>query len=127
MKLRISENFLRFRLTRSEVELFGANGRIEAKVRFAVSPAHELIFELTKSPVERVSAEFANGKITVFVPAAVAENWVHGDDVGFEDFQKIDEQPDLRILVEKDFAFLKPKLEDDSDNFPHPLKSAAKI
>lgn len=127
MKLRISGNFLRFRLSKTEVAAFGADGRIEAKICFGGKAAQNLGYELVKSAVKNVSAVFKDGKITVLVPDAIAETWTTGETVGFEAFQTIDAETELRILVEKDFAFFKPKLEEDSDNYPHPLKSAIKI
>ena len=126
MKLRISGNFLRFRLSKTEVADFGRHGQVEGQVCFG-QMAQNLGYELVKSAVENVSAVFKDGKITVFVPQAIAENWTTSETVGFEGFQKIDDRNELKILVEKDFAFFKPKMEDDSDNFPHPLKSAVKV
>jgi hypothetical protein len=104
-----------------------ANGRIEEKVCFTSQPEQNFVYELVKSAVGNVSAIFKDRKITVFVPLRIAENWATSEEVGFEARHRIDDQTELKILVEKDFAFLKPKLEDDSDNYPHPLKSAVKI
>ena len=126
MKLRISGNFLRFRLSKTEVAHFGVNGRIEERTRFGGQESPAFVCELVKSAAENVSAVFKNGKLTIFIPRAIAEKWVNSDDVGFVGFQEIDGETRLKILVEKDFAFLKPKLEDDSENYPHPLKTAVR-
>jgi hypothetical protein len=126
MKIRIKGNSLRLRLTKSEVEEFARSQRFEEKICFGKNTDECLTYALEKSSEKQVSATFTKGRITVFVPEATAQNWVKTDQVGFEAEQKIDNQNVLRILVEKDFACLTPrKNEDESDNYPHPKENQA--
>lgn len=102
MKIRISGNTLRFRLSKTEVGFFGNKGKIEEKICFGNKPEQNIIYGLEKSAVTELAATFADNKITVFIPSKIAENWVESNEVGFESWQKIDEETGLKILVEKD-------------------------
>ena len=117
MKLRIRDNSLRLRLTRSEVDAFATSGRVEARTPFG---AKALVYAIAHEPsADRVSARFANDEILVLVPTKTARAWASSEDVGIEATDGA-----LRVLVEKDFACLKPREgEDDEDAFPHPRQS----
>lgn len=113
MKLRIKGNSIRFRLTKSEVEHFATKGIIQDAIHF--SPQN-FSYALEKSSAPNLSATFGNGKINVFVPIEIADQWVNSEQVSLEG-----NDGDLRILIEKDFVCLNPrKDEDENDNFPHP-------
>lgn len=121
MKLRIRRNSIRLRLSKSEVEEFGNNGRVSDEICFGVSPSDNLIYSLEKSSDKLVNAVFLNSEITVFVPPKIAKNWVETDEIGFEAEQVFNDDSNLKILVEKDFVCLKPRdNEDESDNYSHP-------
>ena len=50
-----------------------------------------------------------------------AEIWTNTDLVSLDEFVSLSENEKLRILVEKDFKCLKPRLhEDETDHYPHP-------
>jgi len=113
MKLRIKENSIRFRLTKSEVESFAASGIIEEVVRFN---QQNFSYSLEKVFGRKLTASFENGKITVSVPIETANQWTDSEEISLEG-----NDGELRLLIEKDFACLKPrKGEDESNNFPHP-------
>lgn len=116
MELRIKGDSLRLRLTQVEVQQFGATGTVEERVRFGGECA--LIYRLHRDAAAvRLAASFADGAIEVRVPAPAARQWCSTDEVTLADRQA----SGLRIVVEKDFACLKPRAdEDESDNFPHP-------
>jgi len=119
MKLRMRGDSLRLRLTRSEVEVFERDGRVEDAVRFG--PGVALVYSLERSPDGVLSATMEGGRVAVRVPAAMAETWCRTDEVGMEAEQVIGEGESLRILVEKDFTCLKTRSgEDESDAFPNP-------
>lgn len=125
MKLRIKGNLLRFRLGKSEVQAFGAKGRVEEKVVFGLPGHNDLCYLIEKSANDRFSASFANGVITVRIPEALVDAWVGSDQIGIEGRQT-DEQADLRFLIEKDFVCLSDhESEDKSDKYPHPNGEAA--
>jgi len=120
MKLRIRDNSLRLRLTRGEVDALIREGKVLAHVRF--SPEDRLLYALAQAPdATRVSARFAQGELLVVVPSPMARSWAASEEVGMEAEQAIGAEGVLRILIEKDFACLKPREgEDDLDAFPHP-------
>ncbi|TVQ49448.1 MAG: hypothetical protein EA362_04535 [Saprospirales bacterium] len=122
MKIRIRENSIRLRLTQGEVVSFNQNGFFEQTCTFGPEAGNRLIYRLEKSKnLKEPNAQIEDGKITVFLPENDATHWAGGDEVGI-DYTKYQDRPEeLRILVEKDFQCLKPRLEEDeSDNFPNP-------
>ncbi len=122
MKLRIKGNSLRLRLTKGEVEEFGKKGKVTDSIEFGSSEHNKLTYSLISSDESnRVTTEFDNGKITVFVPASVAQSWTGFEQVGFDAIQRLVGEESLSILVEKDFVCLTEREgEDESDNYPHP-------
>jgi hypothetical protein len=125
MKLRIRGNLLRFRLGRSEVNELGSTGQIEECVDFGPGQPR-FCYSLEKGDEDTFSGSFAEGKITVRVPASVVDSWASGDDIGIEGKQTIDDRTQLEFLVEKDFACRTSSGgEDQSDKFPKPASDAA--
>ncbi|WP_146648730.1 DUF7009 family protein [Labilithrix luteola] len=123
MKLRLRDDSVRLRLTRSEVQAVAERRPVRGVVRFG-SGRFSYVLESTNA-VERISATFASGSneatITVRVPHALAKTWAEGDEVGMEGSVSIGPgQGELAILVEKDFACLTQRGEDESDMYPHP-------
>jgi hypothetical protein len=116
MKLRMRDDSLRLRLTRSEVDAFAKDGRVESRVTFGDK---RLVYALAHSAsAERATARLANDEILVLLPSPAARAWASSETVGIEATDGV-----LRILIEKDFACLKPREgEDDRDAFPHPKK-----
>lgn len=125
MKLRIRGNSIRFRLTKEEVASFGTIGNVEDVIAFGVGTENELRYRLeTSAQGDAVNADFGNGRINLQIPQAIASRWTATEEVGIEAVQDIGDEKQLRILVEKDFACLKPRIgEDESDSFPNPLGS----
>lgn len=118
MKLRILNNTLRFRLSRTEVDAFVAGTKIAADVRFPASNA--LHYEIdTGRDVTATSAHFKDDCITINVPSGLAEGLASDDTVTI-DTQAGTGTEALRIRIEKDFQCLAPRDEDESDLFTHP-------
>ena len=119
MKLRIRENSVRIRLTKSEVAEFAENGLVENRTDFGDS---QFIYALKSSDAaQSLQAKFTNGRIEIVVPKAAAENWTNTEQVGIAG-----EIGTLKILIEKDFACLTLRVgEDESDAFPHPKEKEA--
>lgn len=121
MKLRIKGNSLRFRLSKSEVEVFGKTGRIAETLRFGSTEQDGFCYAIEKTTGDDISASFVDGRITVSVPEGLASRWVESDEVGIEGSQKLDDQTEMYVLIEKDFVCrTEPAHEDQSDNYPHP-------
>ena len=113
MKIRIKNNGLRYRLTRSEVEAFAHDGFFKERIQIGDDA---LTYILQRTAETQISASFKNNIITLLVPEKIADGWTSTDQVGIE--LKTDE---LHLLVEKDFTCLDEVDEDQSDNYPNPL------
>ena len=113
MKLRIKNNSIRYRLTRTDVADLAGKGYIEDKVDFAGNPLIYAIWIVTQ---DDLSAEFLDSTITLSMPKNMIDDLVNTEKVGFEN-----ECNGLQILVEKDFTCLDNVAEDQSDNYPNPL------
>lgn len=113
MKIRIKGNSLRFRLTKSDVAQFTENGYIEETTDFG---NHVFTYAVQKNKLDNLSAAFDIGKITLFMPERMVDEWAITDKVGFEYTEN-----GLYLLIEKDFKCLDNVAEDQSDNYPNPL------
>lgn len=118
MKVRIKENTVRFRLTRSEVTEFCATGQVIQKTSF-----NGAIFKYglaTSNEVSELSATLLDNTITLLVPENLTTDWDSNDKVGFQNTFRLDNGEELFLLLEKDFVCLDNTLEDQSDNYPNP-------
>jgi hypothetical protein len=121
LKLRIQDNSIRLRLTRSEVDALDADGSVTASVSFPDGARLEYAVE-TSSLTGQPRAQFSADRLVVQVPQAIARQWAVTEEVSISGAQPL-EDGELSLLIEKDFACLTPREgEDDSDMFPHPLK-----
>jgi hypothetical protein len=67
------------------------------------------------------AAFFSDNEITIRLPETMVLAWATTDQVSMQGEQVLDDGSKLQILVEKDFACLAPRDdEDESDMFPHP-------
>ena len=118
MKIRIKENSIRIRLTKSEVDYFGTNGYLEEKTEFGNS---ELVYALqSKAGINEITASFEGNTITVNMPETLKKEWVETNITGYENKMDIGMGKQLFLLIEKDFVCLDNTLEDQSDNYPNP-------
>jgi hypothetical protein len=121
LKLRIQDNSIRLRLTRSEVDALDADGSVTASVSFPDGARLEYSLE-TSSLTGQPRAQFSTDRLVVQIPQTIARQWAVTEEVSISGAQPLDDG-ELSILIEKDFACLTPREgEDDSDMFPHPLK-----
>jgi hypothetical protein len=121
MKLRIKGSSLRLRLTQAEVHQLESGGPVEEQVQFA--PGTALTYRLIRGIFgPEISASYSENVIEIRIPDQQALKWCRTQQVTLEHGQQLGEgDGDLRIVVEKDFACLAPRTdEDESDNFPHP-------
>ncbi len=118
MKIRIKDNFVRYRLTQSEVKQFCETGQVAAHTRF---PEGELLYQVIQSDhIKDLSASFENGNITLKVPSHLAKDWYTNELVGFQNEIILEDGTALSLLLEKDFVCLDNTMEDQSDNYPNP-------
>lgn len=120
MKLRILDNSIRLRLTQSEVGQLGQSGAVEARTSFP--DGRDFTYAVECSPAcVRPEAYFTGSVVRVRLPESTVLPWLSSEQVSIEGEQTLDDGGTLRILVEKDFACLAPRAdEDESDMFPHP-------
>ena len=120
MKLRIQNNTLRLRLTRSELARLEETGRVTAHTEFGEAPDQRLVYTLESSnESSNLSARYAHGNITVTLPPSLAREWIKSDEIGLEGEQVSGETAFLKIIVEKDLTCSKGNKEADSDTFPY--------
>lgn len=121
MKLRIQDNSIRFRLTRSEVDQLDRDGSVIATTSFPGGGSLEYAVE-SSPDADRPSAGFFAERIQVRIPRPVVQHWAGSEEISITGHQPL-AQGELAILVEKDFACLTPREgEDEADMFPHPLQ-----
>jgi hypothetical protein len=120
MKLRMKENSLRLRISRSELARFVAENRIEETVRLSPEPEGKLTYALESGPGPATSVRYAAQTITVIVTEEQARTWSAEDEIGI--YTSIDIGPAgvLEVIVEKDFACLDRSDEDNQDTFANP-------
>lgn len=122
MKLRIHQNSLRFRVTRTELEMLKRNGFIEHSVHFPGSSA--LIYRLEIRVDGVLGAELCDSKVTVFLPESMARLWYPDDSVSTGGAVTLGDSNTLDLLIEKDFTCLIPREgENQEDYFPNPTSS----
>ncbi|HEY1491086.1 MAG TPA: hypothetical protein VGF35_00530 [Steroidobacteraceae bacterium] len=119
MKLRIKGASLRLRLTQGEVRALGEGAALEEHVPFGGGV--QLTYRLQpQAGAGQISASLAGSVLEISVPEEMARRWCASQEVTLAGTQAAGSQA-LRITVEKDFACLAPRSdEDESDNFPHP-------
>lgn len=118
MKIRINGNSVRIRLSKSEVDRFGKEGYIEEHTNFG---SGKLTYALATTDKENMHALFEGSKITMYLPAPKAVDWVNSQKVGYDANMDIGEGEVLYLLLEKDFKCLDNTMEDQGDNYDNPL------
>jgi hypothetical protein len=119
MKLRIQDNSVRLRLTRTEVDRLDEQGEVAAVAAFPGNQA--LRYVVKRGGSGTVGARLDAHTLVVTIPPAEVHEWATGDRVSIDGSEPLSGGASLTILVEKDFACLAPREgEDESDMFPHP-------
>ena len=115
MKLRISGNSIRLRLSMTEVEKLVHGNFVQDKCHIGSSTLTYQVNQNTRE--DKLSATYSNDLIDVKIPKEWLTNWDKDERVGFEGH----DNNGLYILVEKDFQCMKPRpQEDESDLFVNP-------
>lgn len=123
MKIRIRGNSVRLRLSKGEVATFGEQGYIEEKTNFGNAV---MTYALKTTTHCDMTADFADGKITVYLPDTKAKEWVETQKVGYDANMDLGDGNELYLLLEKDFQCLDNSIEDQSDNYENPLAAQYK-
>ncbi len=120
MKIRIKDNSVRFRLTKSEVAQLCQTQSIKAQTDFMSNTFYYEI--IASNTVNNLSIDFVDNKITLLFPRQEADIWQASERITYE-FISTEKQGPFKILLEKDFACLDHSTEDQSDNYPNPSKT----
>lgn len=117
MKIRIKGNTIRFRLTKTEVDTLCKEGYIEEITDFG---DHTFCYAVQRKAIPTMEATFSENKLTLAISEDKVTNWETNQQVGFEHAMPVGDNKTLELLLEKDFACLDERLEDQSDNYPNP-------
>ena len=114
MKLRFEKNSIRYRIKKSELELLKQYGFIKDSVAF---PNAVFSYGLHITDEKEIRPEIINNHISIYIPSAIAINWIETDEVGIYHSLNISAQQTLDIIIEKDFPCKDRPEEDKSDTF----------
>ena len=118
MKIRIKGNSIRLRLTKTEVAAFCQTGRVEEQTFFS---NRVFTYALqSKQDLNTLDAEFKGDNLTLFVDEEKSKDWHETNLVGFNEVVQRPDGSELALLIEKDFACLDNREEDQSDNYSNP-------
>jgi len=119
MKLRIRNNSLRLRITKTELKTFAAERKVACTINFP--DGEKMRYELAWSEDESYDACFVGGNIFVAVAKSAGQKWLEESEVSIDHKLAISDGSLFRLLVEKDFQCLSErKEEDESDMFINP-------
>ncbi len=120
MKVRIKDNSIRFRLTKSDVEKLSTQLYIQSKIEFN---SMNLFYEIKVTDNNFMNADFENNVITLYMPKVLAQSWFTNDIITHENTVTLLNGRILKLLLEKDFVCLDHTTEDQSDNYANPNKT----
>jgi hypothetical protein len=125
VKIRIKDNSIRLRLTRAEVDTMRESGVVISRTGFP--GGRQFAYALESSPASvNPAAFYSDNEIRVRLPETIVLAWVTTEQVSIKGEQTLDDGEKLAILVEKDFACLAPRPdEDESGMFPNPDADSA--
>lgn len=119
MKLRISGNSIRLRLSQSDVNILITEGEIIEKLNFPnPSPAFEYQLSILKSS-DITHILFDGQKIIFEIPQLEINKWANSDQEGIYKTISIENNEDLNLQIEKDYKCLH-KENETADTFPNP-------
>ena len=122
MKLRLQSNSIRLRLKPGEVEQLAKTGCVEEKIIVGNGPDDVFHYVLESShAVSSPQATLTKRGLLVQVPVDRVSKWATGDEIGIEANVPLENEKQLQVLIEKDFACLNGPEDQNVDTFPNPL------
>src|SRR5579862_6806764 len=104
MKLRLYGDFIRFRLSPSDVAALDQTGRVKGVTHFGPGLQFEYGLE-ANFQISEIRCRFECTSLVVELPRAMARKWVQSEQVGINHVQSF-AGGSLKILIEKDFECL---------------------
>ena len=121
MKLRISDNSIRIRVSKVEAEKLMQFETVQMTTGFPADT--QLSCQLVPSKVDDLGCTFSSNLISIFIPESMIEAWKSSGTAELETTLHLENGQELLILVEKDFKRLSNRArEDESDLFINPRK-----
>jgi hypothetical protein len=125
MKIRIKGKSLRLRVSRSELAKVLTGGCVEETIHFAPEASARFTYALQQEPLAKSPAvHYTDRKVSVLLPADQAYVWGVTGQVGIAEEISLGALGSLALLVEKDFACLDRRDEDNQDTFANPHAGA---
>jgi len=103
MKLRLTKDEVRVRLSSAELNDFAVLGQIDERLDLGETMGGSFAFSLRTGEVTEPVAVLADFSLTVSVPVDLAKRWAGSELIGIEADQRSGASP-VRILVEKDLG-----------------------
>ena len=116
MKLRLASNMIRIRVRKSDVEQLRTEGRLVESISLPAGPPFEFALELDAGR-SVIDASWEGQRLTVWLPAGSAGEWIDNDQVGLEASLPLPGADRLNVAVEKDFPCQHQPTSDPSDTF----------
>lgn len=116
MKLRCTENSIRIRIRKSELEELNKTNRIAEEVHFGNRTVFTFMLCVTDN-FKEVEAIYLSNNIVVSLPREEAQKWMATNQISIEAFNSLENGKSLHILIEKDFPCTDRAGEDKSDTF----------
>ncbi len=125
MKLRITSNSLRFRITRSDLANLISFRRIEETLYLAADEQGRFTYALEHEPrLTRAELRYQPRHIVIVLPTSDTRAWAENDQVGIYARVDLPARRGVDLIVEKDFACLDLSDSENLDKFPNPNMGA---
>jgi len=116
MKLRTTQNSIRIRIRKSEIEIIKKDNVMEQSISFPSGVVFRFALSIDQSATE-VTAVMNDNRLNLILPSDQAQKWIETNQVGIESFIQLPDNEKLHLLVEKDFPCLDRPEENWSDTF----------
>lgn len=125
MKLRLLNDSIRLRLSRSDVAAADAQGAVEARTQFPDGRAFTYVLEASPE-CAAADVAYTGDRMVVRLPRSNITAWANDDTaVSLRSQVKLPSGEPLKLLIEKDFQCLSHRHdEDQSDLFQNPEVAA---
>ncbi len=121
MKLRLFKDSVRFRVRRPDLERLVSSGEVVHSVRTGADDAHRLEYRLVSADVPGPVLEPLPSGLCVRLPSADVGRWAAGPETGIE-FRT---PWGVRVLVEKDFPCMEPRIDEGNEGtFDRPISES---
>lgn len=119
MKIRIKDNSIRLRLTKTDVADLKNKSIVSCKTVISEAVIFEYVLK-TDANSHVISASFANQKITIILPFAEAKTLTDTNEITVKGRQDNGEKDGLYLLIEKDLQCLDETEESQGDMYENP-------